>query len=734
MNFKTTIMLIVLLALLGGAWYLTRDTPGRETIERERAAATPDRGGTAVFSAADLPTERVSRLTLVRGDETIVIAREDQAWRQVEPVSFPISEWQGRTLVDRVATMRYADRFTPGRGDNPTLAELGLDAPAAVVTLDISAGDDAPARTQTVRIGRTIASAAYIQINDDPHVYAVNADVHRLLVGGKVADWRARSPTAPSEGAAERITLEREGQRIELTKIEGRWMLDPVRGDRADTDAVRGLIGGISSLYINEFVTDKPAADSLAMYGLDRPRLTIRVETADESLQVLIGGPFDLARESFFATWVRGDEQPMVVFTLGKAGIERFEKPADDLRDKRITLARLSEVNELTVRRRGQPDLHVVKKPEGWSFADDSVGYAVDTGALNELLDAFIDARAVGFVTEPSLDGEPQATVVLNLVGGKAPERLSLYTHKTGDDKATWLVVRDGEKTGYVVVKDRLDAAFKPQVSLRSREVMTLPREQIAAMRIERGEETFTLRREPSEGDAASAAWTIEGHDRVEGATATMLLGAVSPVRAEMWLGPEEVEAGLTITLTPFEGDAVTLRIDPESRVAQGPWAQGVIVVPQSLIDAAKAEFRYRTVLPIKVEDIREVALTRGSHALTVLRDAAGRYRREDGGDLLEADAGALYDELAGLRADRFREASVLGSALAQPTTTITLQLTDGTTRVLGLWPPSDNDLREHLGRIDQSPLVFTLSETAIGRLVKLLDQLADAAAPAPQP
>lgn len=730
MNFKTTIGLIVVLAIAGTAYWLTKDQPAPDGASAVRLADS-ERVGVALFSADELPTESVQRLTIRRGDTTVVLAQVDGQWRQVEPVDFPLSEWRAREVVDKAATLRYVDRFEPGKGGNPTLADVGLETPAAVVTVEIPAEDDRPARTQTIRFGRSVGSQAYAMINDDARVYAVNADAHRTFVREEPTAWRSRSITAPGEGAATAITLRRDGEAIGLTKQDGRWMLASAPGDRADTDAVKGLLSAIGSLSISEFVDAD--VDDIALYGLDSPRITLSVQDADGTFTLSIGRATDLTEDRFYATWTRGaDTQtqaapPPVVFTINKAGVERFNKSLKELRDPRLTIARATEVNEITLQRRDQPTIHVQKTPEGWTFADPGPGFEADGAAVGETLDAIIDARSTQYVPDAAPEGEPVATVTLNLIGGKAPERLGVWSQP--EDRL--LVLRDGETTGYVVPRDRLAKLFQPVVALRDRDLFDLSADDVEAITVQRDDGTFLLRRHrtPAAEEGAPATvgdWQLEGDHALEKGTAEALVEALADLRAELWLAPEDVGGSLRLIVKPFDGEPIDLRIDPQTRLAAGPWSEGVAVLPQSLIDAATAEFRYRTVLPIKVADLASVTLRRGEASVTIQRDASGRYVRAGGGEIDAAAAAAVFDELAGLGATRYRDLSTIQVDADNPTTTLTLQLTDGTTRTLALWPPSANDLRAHLGRLDDASLAFTLETDAVERLVRPLETPAD--------
>jgi hypothetical protein len=72
------------------------------------------------------------------------------------------------------------------------------------------------------------------------------------------------------------------------------------------------------------------------------------------------------------------------------------------------------------------------------------------------------------------------------------------------------------------------------------------------------------------------------------------------------------------------------------------------------LADAAGAEFRFRTVLPVASGDIRKITVTTAAGTVSVERDDAGRYVSADGRKIDQAAAGGLFDALGGLRVERF--------------------------------------------------------------------------------
>ena len=89
MNVKTTLVLVILLAVVGAyVFFVARDaTP---TYEIEEAERTADREtGERLFAEDALKAEDVTRVAVKRGDEAVAFEKIDGQWQEVEPARFP---------------------------------------------------------------------------------------------------------------------------------------------------------------------------------------------------------------------------------------------------------------------------------------------------------------------------------------------------------------------------------------------------------------------------------------------------------------------------------------------------------------------------------------------------------------------------------------------------------------------------------------------------------------------
>ena len=76
--------------------------------------------------------------------------------------------------------------------------------------------------------------------------------------------------------------------------------------------------------------------------------------------------------------------------------------------------------------------------------------------------------------------------------------------------------------------------------------------------------------------------------------------------------------------------------------------------VSPEFVTQLNAEYRYRTVLPLRTEQIRRVTIRHGDQNVVIHREDNGRYADAIDADVDPAIGGALFDTLAGLRAERF--------------------------------------------------------------------------------
>ncbi len=309
---RTTIVLAVLAALLGGAYYRV-EVRGREA--RQRALLAERR--VVSFDAA-----RVREITIEKPAERVVLRGAGDRWRIVAPVDEPADERvvEGLlSLVHRLEKVRSLD----GLAD---LKMVGLDAPAVILGLGLENGE-----TLTLLLGGSnpVHTGVYAAVEGAPLVFLAPALLAAELAAYgldrpharlTVVDERGRSRTlavaqaaddpgvlyAQVEGVSavhitgtqlltdlaiepdvlrnhqllvydqrevERITIRYPGDTLVLDRAGDRWRVTrPVEGE-----AVRSTVENLLEVLPNlRYATVEPTPPGdLRRYGLDPPRLAV---------------------------------------------------------------------------------------------------------------------------------------------------------------------------------------------------------------------------------------------------------------------------------------------------------------------------------------------------------------------------------------------------------------------------------------------------------------------------
>lgn len=222
----------------------------------------------------------------------------DREWQLHAPVEMAANDDRIRRLIGRVSALKAREFVEiPAEGRAARLAEMGLDAPRADITL--SFGARAPLR---VRVGRDAPSEnrfeelAYMLLDDEETVYVARRGMldeftadpaelrNRRVVEMKAADVVAVDALLVADGDDDLA-----GEHGVRFAAERWFWADgvPFAGSTAERVA-----RSLSELEVDVFISDAP--DGLRAYGLEPPvaRVVLSDESGNEKV-VRIGGEGD---------------------------------------------------------------------------------------------------------------------------------------------------------------------------------------------------------------------------------------------------------------------------------------------------------------------------------------------------------------------------------------------------------------------------------------------------------
>lgn len=395
----------------------------------------------------DLPEDRVERLVLVRGAETLEFQKNGTSWRMVKPDSYPADTF----AVDGVATDIADLKRAGGDSEDAKPADYGLSPPAAKATILWSDADDPKEKkTRTVELGRDVPGTdmASARLEGSQHVMFVPASVLND-VRKPVDDFRSRDVLAGLTTDVSRVEILRGRGRLTLQKKEGTWwMTDPI-SDLASATETDRLVGQLTGIRAKEFLHGN--AD-LASMGLNPPLYRVTITAGKEAPASV---DFGATRADGNSLYARREGQVMAVD--GEIA-EELSKEAEAYRSTSAVAFNRGDVTGVEASF-GSSTFALAQKDGGWT----SQGKPVLAASADDLLTAILDLKSKAFLEAAEAKSLPEAvaTITVRLKAG-APWTITLHP-RTGA-----LAARVSSRPGALLL-DRdaattLEAAFKKAV------------------------------------------------------------------------------------------------------------------------------------------------------------------------------------------------------------------------------------------------------------------------------
>src|SRR5579884_2047034 len=207
MNFRTTIILLILLAG-AGAYVAVRQLAGPKQGTSE-TTSTPGK-----LVTMDVPD--VTKLSITPSDGPKIVAeKEGTQWRLVEPVKAPADTFTVEDVVRAVTGLQ-------SRGELPEekAASLGLDHPTYVLDLT-----DKNGRTTKLSLGdkSEIADSLYVLVDDQKKPKIVSAKALDLLYDKQADAYRSKKLVDVTTDQIKQLTLTHDGKTVRLEKQGSEW-------------------------------------------------------------------------------------------------------------------------------------------------------------------------------------------------------------------------------------------------------------------------------------------------------------------------------------------------------------------------------------------------------------------------------------------------------------------------------------------------------------------------------
>ncbi|HEX4055215.1 MAG TPA: DUF4340 domain-containing protein [Tepidisphaeraceae bacterium] len=337
MNFKTTIVLLVALLVVGGIFWAGQIS--------EKKAPEQTTAGQAK-KLLDLRSDQVKGLTITDADGNhTTLEKNGTGWRMTEPVNAVAVDWQTQDLVRTLC-----DLESQGKPEG-TVSDSGLDKPKYSVAISTDDG-----KTVRLDIGnKNFAGDVMYARVDDGDVNLIDAGVAKTL---KTAadDLRDKHLLTANSMEVQQVRIVTPSQRLVLNREGSKWQIaEPVKMP-GDSEAISSLISTITGIEASSFVTND--SDELAFARFDHPTVQVWLSTESPNTRpttdpsalpaggqtLTIGTPDSLAKDHYFVRTSDG-----LVAKIASSVLDDLKKTPLDLRDKEVATILPEDVTQISL-------------------------------------------------------------------------------------------------------------------------------------------------------------------------------------------------------------------------------------------------------------------------------------------------------------------------------------------------------------------------------------------------
>ena len=480
---------------------------------------------------------RVDRLLIETADLSIECRRQGLQWQLVHPLAARADSIAIERLLGALQEMPRGDILLPPRRTPDAYAPYGLDKPSA--TLSLVSGT----ATNRILVGRLTPLGDGVYVRQSDHAGLARIPTSILdLIPASAASLRDRSLLAGAPAAIERLDIRTPSGYIQLARDDrGSWRIFQPFTARADSATISALIEKLLSCSVVRFVQD--AASDLSPYGLDnRSAVTavLNTDSGNGSQMLSLGDPLPNDPDLVYARLQAESSVDAVPGTVRQALLVR----PDDLRDRRIPGIDVDSIRQVRVEE-GESVLEFYRDAsETWQL-EAPVRATADPDSIQNLLRSWADARLVAFDNPDPTNPPPVLPRLIRITPRDAslPATVLHLGPCPKDSAAACLSIAGDSTVAVVSPRALLDFSLDPLL-YRSREILSIPAEDVAGLRIAAGGQTLQISRDPATGQ-----W-IPGSVPVE-----PVLASLSSMRAESLLA----ETGRDKLPADFDSPYLTL-------------------------------------------------------------------------------------------------------------------------------------------------------------------------------
>lgn len=555
MNFRTTLIIIVLLAGIGGAYFLFfQESADEMPNEKQR-----------IHQVYNIARENVQQVEISFADaayQDLKLVKDATGdWQLENPFYADADSEKVNQMLDDILNKRVKQNL-----EVTGLTQYGLDTPS--ITLSLWTAGTSPAATFLIG-KKAINFSVYVKEKSELHIFLIESSALDDLTKSPT-DLRSRSIIKFSTESVSNVQIERRAKgltsqpsTVNCKKRGDTWLVTHPIEARADAEEIETLLSELRALQVSTFEADTIEANvptRLENSGLDTPRLQIELTDGDKIYALHVGSAVlseDGTQERVYVKSVHQD----AIYTVSDDIYKLLNKSAFDLRDKRIIDFQRTDTVRFAISKRRQQDeektVGIKNYDNIWELETPTGKIKADAEAVDDLLFGVDSLEASAFVDEPVKS--------LASYGLAAPSIKVAFTQR-GEEKPAVLLIGDHAEDGAVYVKAEhaaqvarvkrslIDKIALGAAWLRDKQVLNFHIDDVIRLTLLYGEESLTCQR-------LGTNWRLTApvKENANNAEVNAIIYELDDLKADAYVGSEPT---LTDTTTGFNSPQVQLTIE----------------------------------------------------------------------------------------------------------------------------------------------------------------------------
>ena len=435
MNFKTTLIIAILLIGIGGAYYLFFQGSPDDPSTDEKPM---------IHQVYSVPRDTLQQVEISFADtayQHLKLEKDGTGnWQLIKPIQVDADSEKVDQVLNDVLNKRIKQTL-----EVPELTQYGLETPS--ITLSLWTSGDAPAATFLIG-KKAINFSVYAKEKSEAHIFLIESSALDDLTKS-TTDLRDRSMIKFNTETVSGIQLQQRdtGSTVHCEKRDNTWHLVHPIETKADSEGIETLLSELRSLKVSTFEADGADANNparLEKYGLDTPRIQAQITDTDNTYTLNIGSAVPTENGTQGQVYVKASVHQETIYTVSEDVYNSLNKSVFDLRDKRVMDFQRTDTIRFEIKKDKETTVGTRNYDDTWELQTSTGKIKADADAVSDLIFGVDSLEAAAFVDAP----------IKNLVSsGLAPPSIEVTFTQRGEEKPAVLLIGNRTHDGTVYVK-----------------------------------------------------------------------------------------------------------------------------------------------------------------------------------------------------------------------------------------------------------------------------------------